>query len=109
MLNLLIMIYNIKTCLLNQPWNDCIINIGDSLLVSIGKKKNLKCRCKISIWFADILLLLRSLVHEGTPLDTVAVAVFRDICLRCDDANDLTETQKDWICRLLKIGIIILS
>ena len=53
----------------------------------------------------NILLLLRRLVHEGTPLDTVATAALGDISMRSDDVYNLSERKKEWICRLLKIGI----
>ena len=52
----------------------------------------------------DILLLMRRLVHEGTPLHTIGFAVLRDICLRIEALDTLTESKKEWICRLLKIG-----
>ena len=48
---------------------------------------------------------MRRLVHEGTPLHTIGFAVLRDICLRSEDLDKLTESKKEWICRLLKIGI----
>jgi hypothetical protein len=54
--------------------------------------------------YADIMLLLRRLVHEGTPLDTVATAVLKDISLRSSELDNLNEAQKEWICRLLKLG-----
>ena len=54
--------------------------------------------------FVDIILLMRRLVHEGTPLHTIGLAMLRDICLRCEDLDRLSETKKEWICRLLKIG-----
>ena len=43
-------------------------------------------------------------MHEGTPLHTIGLAVLRDICLRSEDLDRLSESQKEWICRLLKIG-----
>ena len=48
---------------------------------------------------------MRRLVHEGTPLHTIGIAMLRDISLRCEELDKLTESQKEWICRLLKIGI----
>ena len=60
-------------------------------------------------YLEDLLLLLRRLVHEGTPLDTVVNAVLGDIALRSDEVDKLAESQKEWICRLLKTGIIILK
>ena len=53
----------------------------------------------------DIIFLLRRLVHEGTPLDTVANAVLNDISLRCTELYNLNNAQREWICRLLKIGM----
>ena len=53
----------------------------------------------------DIIFLLRRLVHEGTPLDTVATAVLNDISLRCTELYNLNNSQREWICRLLKIGM----
>ena len=47
---------------------------------------------------------MRRLVHEGTPLHTIGFAMLRDICLRSEALDTLTESQKEWICRLLKIG-----
>ena len=47
---------------------------------------------------------MRRLVHEGTPLHTVATAVLQDICLRCPVLDSQTESQQEWICRLVKIG-----
>ena len=47
---------------------------------------------------------MRRLVHEGTPLHTIGLAVLRDICLRSEDLDRLSESQKEWICRVLKIG-----
>ena len=49
---------------------------------------------------------MRRLVHEGTPLHTVATALFKDISLRCPDIDSLPESKQEWICRLLKIGNI---
>ena len=42
---------------------------------------------------------MRRLVHEGTPLHTIGFAM-----LRSEALDTLTESQKEWICRLLKIG-----
>ena len=57
--------------------------------------------------FSDVLLLARRFIHEGTPLDTVGTAVIEDIGLRSDEVNNLSEHQREWLCRLVKIGIVI--
>ena len=54
--------------------------------------------------FLDIMFLLRSLVHSGSPLSTVAETLVNDIGFRNEHLHSLKRTQKDWICRLLTAG-----
>ena len=95
-------------CILFQPLDDCIVNIGDSLLVSIGKQYTyFNENCKNKNVLPDIYFLMRSLVHLGSPLSTVATTLLENIGFRNDVLFQLERTRKDWICRLITAGNIL--
>ena len=75
-----------------QPRADWYLNIGDTVIVSL-----------------DIMFLLRSLVHGGAPLSTVAITLILDIGLRCKEVELLSTSQVDWLCRLLTMGFYALE
>ena len=54
---------------------------------------------------ADIMFLLRRLVHDGSPVSTISDSLLYDISLRVDGVAALTRPQKDWLSRLLTTGI----
>jgi len=49
------------------------------------------------------------LVHDGSPLSTVASSLLHDISLKCDELSSLEPSQLEWISRLLTIGKVVES
>ena len=86
-----------------QPVENCLVNIGDSLLVTTGMNPH------SSIWahifLADIIFLMRSLVQTGSPLSTVAETLIENISYRNSALFGLQRSQKEWLCRLLTAGM----
>ena len=85
-----------------QAVNPMLLNVGDTLMISLGTLFiNLTLN---SFLFLDILFLMRRLVHDGSPLSTVASSLLYDISLRSDTVMNLESSKKEWIARLLTIG-----
>ena len=83
--------------------DETLVNIGDSLLVSIGK--SLFFLSKVT---TDILILMRSFVHTGTPLSTVAETLVQNIGYRNSSLFCLSKSKKENICRMITYGTIVL-
>ena len=58
---------------------------------------------------SDIVFLLRALVHQGTPLATVAETLIENISYRNTELFALQRTQKEWLCRLLTAGYLAME
>ena len=96
-----IMFQAVNPMLLNVG-DPMLLNVGDTLLISLGTLFiNLTLN---SFLFLDILFLMRRLVHDGSPLSTVASSLLDDISLRSDTVMNLESSKKEWIARLLTIG-----
>ena len=97
----------VKKCpscaILFQPSHDCLLNIGDSLLVTLG---NIFCvDIPVSYYYvSDIIFLMLGMVHAGSPLSTIADILIADISLRNDRLANLPASKKEWIGRLLYNG-----
>ena len=85
-----------------QAVNSMRLNVGDTLIISLGTIF-MTFILKICL-FLDILFLMRRLVHDGSPLSTVASSLLYDIGLRSDTVMNLESSKKEWIARLLTIG-----
>ena len=96
-----------KCKILLQPTHPCLLNVGDSLLISLGNSFINKSSF-YSVSYLDNMYLMRRLVHNGSPLSTVANSLLYDISLRSEALSILEQSKMEWISRLFTTGIVLL-
>ena len=78
-----------KCDILIQPSDPKLLNIGDSLIVTM-----------------DIIYLMMEFVHIGTPLSSIAEVLVENIGHRNFSLDKLSTAGKEWLQRLLYTGYI---
>ena len=84
--------------------HECLLNIGDSLLVTFGRLLSVGNILSIMVHHLDIIFLMMEIVHTGSPLSTIAEVLMQNISLRNERLDALPSSRKDWLCRLLYTG-----